>query len=366
MTLTTAVVGAGTVSGVHLSGLAACPRTDLVGIADLDEDAARTAAAEYDIQAFTDFETMIDRLDLDWLHVCTPVKTHRDVAITALDAGTPVLIEKPVAETVSEVEDIAAASRRTDVPASVVHNHLFSHAIRDANARIEAGELGRIRGVDLLYTGSTAPDVKNRGAWSFELVGGEFEEGLPHPLYKLLNVGGYPRDDDCIHASTALVDEYDQDFAYDGASVQYVTDEDVLCSATMLSRTIPHRSLYVHGEEGSLVVDLISQTVVPFRRNYKASAAARAMKNADEIVARLRGTLTNLAAVARRKLDGDWESQKALNGHYYQYDETARAIEEGRPMPVPLSEGRWTIRLQEVIRGAATGDAAEIPIAGHE
>jgi len=356
MTLTTAVVGAGTVSEIHCSGLEACPRTELVAIADLDGDAARDVARRYDIAPFTDVEDLLTTVDLDWLHVCTPVATHRAVAETALDAGVPVLIEKPVAETVAEVEAIAAAAADADCPASIVHNHLFSGAIRTARERIASGHLGTVRGVDLLYTGSTAPDVKNRGDWSFDLAGGEFEEGLPHPLYTLLAVGGYPRDESAVSATTALAGEYEMDFTYDGTTVQYVTDDERTCSATMLSGTVPHRSLYVHGEEGSMVVDLISQSVVPLDRDYKASPAARASKNLDEVLGRTRSTLRNLLAVARRRFSDDWEHEKVLNGHYYQYDETARAIQNGDPMPVPLSQGRWTIQLQSAIRAAASDE----------
>jgi predicted dehydrogenase len=358
MTLTSAVVGAGTVSDRHCSGLAACPRTDLVAIADLDPSAARSAARQYGISPFTDLDDLLDTVALDWLHVCTPVATHRDIAVTALEAGVPVLIEKPVAETVAEVEAIAAAAEEAGVPASVVHNHLFSPSMREARQRVAAGDLGPIRGVDLLYTGSTRPDVKNRGEWAFDLSGGEFEEGLPHPLYKLLNVGGYPRDESAIRSTTALAREYDVPFDYDGATVEYVTDDETICSATMLSGTVPHRSMYVHGEDRSMVVDTISEAVVPFERDYKASAKARAMKNVDEIVARTGSTVENLFRVAKRSLNGDWESKKALNGHYYQYDETAKAIESGDPMPVPLSEGRWTVQLQTAIRSAASETAA--------
>lgn len=354
MTLRTAVVGAGTVSETHLSGLSACPRTELVAIADLDGEAARAAARRHAITPYTDLDHMLDSESPEWLHVCTPVRTHRDIAVTALDRGIPVLVEKPVTETVRAVEDIADAAARNDVPASVVHNHLFGPAVRAARERVAAGELGTIRAVDLLYTGSTRPDVPNRGEWSFDLVGGEFEEGLPHPLYILLNVGGYPRDDDAVQATTALGGEYEMEFGYDAATLQYTTAEDRLCSATMVSGTVPHRSLYIHGEEASLVVDLVSQSLVPLERDYKASAKARAMKNADEVLGRGRSTLRNLGSVARRSRDGSWESEKALNGHFYQYDETARAIEAGNPMPVPLSEGRWTVRLQQAIRDAAT------------
>ena len=109
MSLRSAVVGAGVVSERHLTGLDRNPRTDLVAICDLDEGRANEKALEHGIKAYTDLGEMLAEANLDWLHVCTPVATHVPLAIQAIEAGVPVLIEKPVAETVEEVEELVAS-----------------------------------------------------------------------------------------------------------------------------------------------------------------------------------------------------------------------------------------------------------------
>jgi len=358
MTLRTAVVGGGVVSGVHLSGLERNPRTELVAICDLDEDVARRIAREHGIRAFFDVEEMLDELELDWVHVCTPVQTHLPVAKTVIDHGIPVMIEKPITETYAEFEELAAYAEERGVIVSEKHNHDFDPVMRAAMEKVRDGELGRVRGVDLLYTGETAPDAKRRGPWSFELAGGEFEEGLPHPLYVLLRAGGYPRSEDDVSAQTSLVGDYDADFDYDGTQVQYVSDDGALCSATILSDTIPVRQLIIHGEETSLTADLTSQTLIEHDRDYKSSSVARALNNVDQIVDRTAGTIQNVRSVLERKRDDSWETARQLNAHYYQNDAESRALEAGDPdmMPVPLSESRWTMRLMQEIRDAARDD----------
>lgn len=355
MTLNTAVIGGGTVSSIHLSGLDRNPRTELVAICDLDEDIAREHAREYGIRAFFDVEEMLDELDLDWVHVCTPVQTHLPVAKTVIEAGIPVQIEKPITETYEEFEELAAFADRHGVTVSEKHNHDFDPVVRSAVKRARDGELGDVRGVDVIYTGSSRPDDQNRGAWSFDLAGGEFEEGLPHPIYLTLHAGGYPRSEGDLSATTALFDEYDRDFAYDGAQLQYVTDDDVLCTTKMLGATRPVRVLLIHGEDASITADLISQTLVVHDRNYKGSAVGRVLNNVDQAVDRVTGTVANARAVLKRARNDDWDTLRLLNAHYYQNHAESKALEANDPsrMPVPLAESRWTIRLMEEIRDAA-------------
>lgn len=350
MTLRTAVIGGGTVSENHLSGLAQNPKTELVAICDLDEDTAREKARSYDIKAYFDVGELLSTERLDWVHVCTPPQTHLAVATQVLEAGIPTLVEKPVTETIEQFEELAAVADRENVQFSVVHNHKFGLAMRTVLDEIDSGALGQVRGVDLLYTGSTEPDVANRGAWNFELLGGEFEEGLPHPLYLGLNAGGLPRSDEDVSAQTSLVGEYEMEFGYDCAQLQYVSESGGLCTIKMLSGTKPVRILYVHGSESTIAADLVSQTVIRLDRDYKSSPLARAQNNIDQIVDRVRGTAENVGVVLKDKRAGEWETAMERNGSYYQFEAEAEALLTGTEPPVSVPEARWTVKLQEAIR----------------
>lgn len=364
MTLRTAVVGAGVVSERHLSGVDRCPKTELVAVCDLDEERASEKALKYDVKAYYDSEELFSEEDLDWVHICTPVGTHVPLALQAIEAGVPVLIEKPVAETVAEVDELTAASRKANVPVSVVHNHIFDPVIRKLRDRISAGDLGEVRGVNLMYTGSTPPDTQNRGSWSLDLVGGEFEEGLPHSLYLGLRIAGYPDDRDRVSAHSALRGEYDRPFGYDGAQVSYASEEGVLCNVTVLSGTIPVRVMYVHGTEASYAADLVSQTLVEFDRDYKGSPTGRALNNVDQAMDRIGGSVENALAMARRARDDGWEAAIALDSLFYQFDKEAQALLTGGDPAVPLEEAKWTTALTEAIRessGAATEERAAEP-----
>ncbi|ELY80551.1 Gfo/Idh/MocA family protein [Natrinema pallidum] len=367
MVVRTAVVGAGTVSRAHLAGARNNPEMELVAVCDLDEDLARERAREFGTMAVTDVTELLD--ELDCLHVCTPVQTHFDIARQAIEAGVAVIIEKPATVTAEEVEQLQALSREHETPATVIHNHLFYPAVRTARELIDAGELGHIKSVDTLYAGLTPPDQVNRGSWVFELPGGEFEEGLPHPIYSVLGIGGWPERDDDISAQTVLSDRYEEDFEYDQAQVQYVSEDGALCTVTMLSGTLPQRLHVITGSEKSLVVDEINQSLYEVDEDYTSSVIARSKKSLDVSLAQVTSTLENARSVATSRFDDSWETETETNSHCAIFDGFVDAIEGDADVPVPLKQSKWTIRIMETIRdaakprpeadGAETADAAD-------
>lgn len=354
MPVDTAVIGAGTVSGIHLSGIAKNPRTNLVGVCDVDENHAREAANEYDIDPYFDVDELLADRSLDWLHVCTPVQTHLEIAKKAITAGVPLLIEKPVTETVEEIDELVRLSEEHDVPISPVHQHLFKPAIIPVRDLIQSGELGQIRAVDLVFAGNTPPDAVNRGSWVFDLPGGEFEEGLPHPFYLLLGLGGYPAARSAVDVSTTLSGDYEQPFTYDSVQLQYVTESNTLCSATVLGGGRPKREITVHGTEQSITIDNHLQMTRVIDSDYTRSPVSktkRALRDAGE---RLTGITRNARMVFETALSDDWETEKVGTSHYELFDRTAKALENDDPMPVPLSSAQWTIYLMHETRNATT------------
>lgn len=353
MVLRTAVVGAGIISGEHLSALRSCPKTMPVAVCDIDEERATRVAQAHDTTAYFDIDELLSSEQLDWLHICTPVQTHVTLARKALEAGVPVLIEKPITWTSDELEELIETAERHDVSLSPVHNHMFDPAMRKARSMIDEGTIGKVRGVDMTYTGTSFADEPNRGAWTFELSGGEFEEGIPHPLYLALVIGGYPNSTADIDVQTALTRSYEQPFSYDSTLLQYRAVDGSLCSIRVSAGGIPQHQLSVHGDRSSLLIDLVSQTVVRIPKDYTTSSINRARNNLDRAVGRVAGTATILQDVIRNQLDDSWKNEKELDSHYYQIDAEAAALRRGDEPPVDIEQAQWVIRLMEQIRDAA-------------
>ena len=362
MTVRTAVIGSGIVSeNNHLPALSRNPRTELVAVADVDGESARAAAAEYGCRAYTDAETMLDREDVSWVHVATPVQTHASLARSAIEAGAHVTVQKPAATDVAELDAMREAADDAGVSLSGVHNWLYYPVIRELRRRIDRGEVGEVRAVRTAFAGEGRPDETYRGDWVLELEGGDLEEGIPHPLYLTLALGGVPRSDDEVTVLTRATEEYDHGVTYDGTQIQYVAEGGALCSVTYLSDSARDSRIAVHGTEGSIHVDVPTTTLDvhdaesgPY--HFPNERFARNLERSKETVEALARNARRY--VAGRVEDGfDYHLDDSPDGHYYLFDEAAKALERGEEPPVSPDLSRWVLDLTERVRTSARANA---------
>ncbi len=90
-------------------------------------------------------EALLAAEDVDVVHVCTPNVLHAPVAEGALAAGKPVICEKPLATTVEDARRLTTRAEQADVVATVPFVYRFYATVREARARIAAGEAGPLR-----------------------------------------------------------------------------------------------------------------------------------------------------------------------------------------------------------------------------
>lgn len=354
MTLESAVVGGGVVSDKHLSGLQNCPETDLVAVCDLDESRAERKAMEYDVDAYADVEALLAREELDWLHLCTPAQSHLRLAEMALQDGLAIQIEPPVTASLAEARALERLARNSEGRVSVAHGHSFSPVVREATALIDAGRIGALRSIQLLYGGGNHPDDPGRGTRTPDFPGGEFEAALPTPIHVLLHLGGLPSTADAIRAGTATQRRDGESVDYDGVQFSYTTADDVLCSATVVASEVPQRTVQLHGEQGTLVVDLVSQSLTVRNGAQRPAAETDARGLLSKLVGRLQDAVRNARPTGGGTDDG-WAPERDRNPTHYQIERDARAIESGDSLTVPVGEGTWTLQIMDAIRESTDG-----------
>lgn len=350
--ISTAVVGLGGVSNHHIEAIRETEHATLSAVCDIDERRARAVAAEEDVDWYTDYEDLVAAGEVQWIHLCTPVGTHYEMGVAAIEAGIPVLIEKPITHTVEAYEQLRATAAAHDVRLTEVHNETYLPAMRRLRSIVESGTLGEIRGVEVLYSEPPSPEDFQRGSWVGSLKGGEFEEGFAHPLYHALNCGGYPRSEADVDVQTLLSDEYDDDYAYDQVQLQYVSEGGVLCTVVLLSGVPTQKQVRVHGTNGAVAADLNANSLLTVDREYGASPTTRIRRDFDRLADGVRNLFYSAVLYSKRAARGTVGLRIGENtySHYGVIDAEAESLVTGGPSPVPPSETRWTLRLIEAIR----------------
>ena len=129
-----------------LRNLVANKDCDVRGVADLSPERLGFVNSLYPaVKTTNDSEEIINDKDIEAVIIATPVATHFDLAIKALNAGKHILVEKPMARTTEEVEEIGRIAKEKGLVAMVGHTFLYNSAVRYLKELVDAGELGDIR-----------------------------------------------------------------------------------------------------------------------------------------------------------------------------------------------------------------------------
>jgi predicted dehydrogenase len=127
MTLRMAVIGVGHLGRHHARILSSLPGVALVAVADTNRARAEEIAAANRTQPAFDAHELLGRVDA--VTVAVPTALHRDIALPFLQAGIPVLVEKPMAGSLVEADELIAAAGGADVTFAVGHTERFNPAL---------------------------------------------------------------------------------------------------------------------------------------------------------------------------------------------------------------------------------------------
>src|SRR5690349_6156923 len=119
----------------------------------------------------TDWTALVARDDIDLVDICTPGDTHAEIAVRALEAGKHVLCEKPLANTVAEAEEMAAAAERAaahGVRAMVGFTYRRVPAVALAKRLVEEGRIGEVRHVRAQYLQDWIADPEAPLSWRLD------------------------------------------------------------------------------------------------------------------------------------------------------------------------------------------------------
>ncbi|MFQ5693183.1 MAG: Gfo/Idh/MocA family protein [Nitrospinota bacterium] len=123
------VVGVGHMGRYHVGVYHELPQVDLVAVADLDSDKAAAMAAQYHTRPLSDYREMLGEVDV--VSVAVPTALHYAVARDCLEAGAHVLVEKPVASSVEQAEELFDIARKNERILQIGHVERFNGAVQE-------------------------------------------------------------------------------------------------------------------------------------------------------------------------------------------------------------------------------------------
>lgn len=121
------VIGTGALGRHHARLYAQSPNAEMIGIFDVQQEAARKVGEEFNLQVFSDWQELASKCDA--LSVAVPANYHAQTTIPLLDMGKHVLVEKPIAAKLDEARAMCEAAEKNNVVFGVGHVERFNPAM---------------------------------------------------------------------------------------------------------------------------------------------------------------------------------------------------------------------------------------------
>jgi UDP-N-acetyl-2-amino-2-deoxyglucuronate dehydrogenase len=317
------IIGCGTISKWHAEAAAATGKYNLVAVTDVRKEAAQKFAEQFHCVAEESTEALLSREDIEIVSICTPSGFHAIDAIKAAKAGKHVIVEKPMAITHEQINDILKACAENNVKMQVISQMRFKENVLKTKQAIESGKLGKLVLGDVSMKYFRSQEYYDtggwRGTWKLDGGGALMNQGI-HGIDTLQFLMGP------IKSVYALAKTLARKIEVEDTAVAVVEYENgaigTITGATSVYPGIPRR-FEVNGTEGSIVLTEDTITLWEIKGEPKV-----------EIEEKKRGMNSSSDPTAF-----------GIEGHVLQFEDMADALINNREPKVNQYEGKKPVEI---------------------
>jgi predicted dehydrogenase len=331
---------------MHIRAIRQSGKSEIVGLCDMDESRARGLAERFSIPyTCRDLGELLSEQRPDVVHITTPPGTHAALAIQALEAGSHVLVEKPMCLTVSEADEMIAAAGRSGAKLCVDHNYLFRPSVQKAKSLVAEGAIGQVVYVYAYYNYGREGSYGGQGQshWAWQLPGGVFTNFLPHMLYLQLEFLGSL---DSVAGIAAIENGDSPETATSDVSILLQGANGMGMNAITLQIQPYAKFLNIYGTKGIVHVDLANEICTSHKERGTSRALSKMLFPLEESAQLALATASNAVKVLTKEL-------KSYPGLYVLIAKFYQSLEQDQPPPVSGQDGREVVRVLEMVRTKA-------------
>ena len=341
MSIGIGIVGCGMIANFHARAIADAEGAHLVGACSRRKEEYEPFAAEHNCRGFASLEEMLADPDVQAVSICTPSGLHLDPAVAAAKAGKHVIVEKPLEITTERCDQIIQACEKAGVQLSVAFQSRFHESSRLMKEAVDSGRFGKVTMGDAYvkwYRSQAYYDSGEwRGTWKLDGGGALMNQAI-HSVDLLVWLMG-PVKRISAMTSTLTHERIEvEDVAV--ATLQFESGALGVIEATTTAYPGALKRIEISGSEGSAILE---------EEDIKAWEFANETPADEKIRAEM---------VGKTDTGGGASDPSAIShdGHTKIFEESIKAINEGRPSLINGHEGRRSVEvICAIYESAKTG-----------
>lgn len=185
------LIGAGDIANLHAEAINSLAGAELVGLWNRTASKGEAKAKIFGCKTYPSVDALLRDSNIDAVFILTNMETHCEYTIKAAEAGKHILVEKPVASSIEELERMQAAIDKAGVQCMPVHNYIYEDGLKRAKFMIDSGRLGDITQFYMMYNIHHSDEIRAR-------YPGVIRQILTHHSYTMLYLAGQPKTVSCL------------------------------------------------------------------------------------------------------------------------------------------------------------------------
>lgn len=346
MKLKYAIIGCGRISSNHIAA-AIENGLDEIAICDLDEYKMDKVISEFNFlnsaKKYTNYKEMLKIEKPDLVAICTESGKHAQIALDCIEAGSHLIIEKPIALSIEEADKIIEKSKSKNLKVSTCHQNRFNKSVQKVREAVEAGRFGRLLHGTANIRWNRGRDYYSQAAWrgTWELDGGALMNQCIHNIDLLRWMMG----DEIVEVfgmTDNLMHDYIEAEDFGVALIRFANGSyGVIEGTTNIYPQNLEETLYIFGDKGTVKVGGKSVNLI------EEWLFADMLDNPEEVKVEHRETPPTVYG----------------HGHTPLYTDVIDAIKNDRNPLVTAEDGRRALELiLAIYKSSAEGRSIQLPL----
>lgn len=249
------IIGTGAIARWHIEAIRKTNKGKVIGAASRNKAKLDTFCKEYHIHQYISYEEMLSDETIDVICICTPSGLHSDMIIKAAEAKKNIVVEKPMAITKKQCDDVIKSIKEHNVLLSVAYQSRFRDTFIKAKRVLDEGLLGKMMFADVAMKFHRLASYYSESTWKGTYLldgGGALMNQGSHGIDILLYLMG---DIDNVYANARTLKHDIEAEDTVAATVEYKNGAiGTIHASTSIYPGIP-RVISIHGDKGSMIIE---------------------------------------------------------------------------------------------------------------